>query len=447
MKTQTLKSIATTMLALSFATQAFSAELKLAGRHAQAPTKTMTPELAKRSLKETFEASDSKSPARQNLQNLKRGTQSMFEDSNKDSGNQDRRQSLDGTSNGGGGAAYRLPNGQLVTLPEFGILIQDKLEPTFAGKVYERYPTFCELAPEVKQEIESILLKVRKVVPSFSFHRFESQEAIPDKRELVCKFDVNSVDYERIKQEYRQVLQVFGYRWDADKFVLPAISKNGVTYLLPDFNKLNDTQKAKYMIHEAEMRVGHLRTTPAPTRLQVLERALKIDTLIEQLAFPKPGEDLQIFDVLKRLAKLELINQHDIFGHIMWMLVREMPTELPLYSFIEEHQVDRMRITLNPSFIQELQIKYNLKNNYAAMLDGSEIRLTYYYNQNTHPKLANKYCPRGTLLIFAPEPYNTGRPSTEISFIDCKYNKADYAIKRFELEVAGPFIKSIANPK
>ena len=412
----------------------------------------VAPELAKRSLKETLldglnsnkaQARPSTNPS-QNLQNLKTGTKSLFEDDKTDR-SPNPKQILEGNSNGGGGGAYLLPNGKYATMPEFGILIQDQVSPTTtAGKVYARPPNYCEVSKEVRDEIEKIDLKIRRVIPAFHIQA----DVIPEARKLICKYDVDPEVYERIKQEYRQVLEAAGYQLDEKKFVLPAISENGVTYLLPDYKKLNDdTQRAKYIIHEAEMR--------KPTvlnRVQLLTRALKIDTLIQQIAFPNKGETLKILDVLKRLAKLKLINEQNIFHHIMLMLAGEMNQGLPLSSLIENYAGADLwhPVALSPSMIQELQIQHGLKNKYAEMLEGAVIEFAQKSNSRDQT-LVSKYCrsnngPAVEMLV--PEPGNRAFPAEKMILMFCMGGgDPNIYVSQIRLKQAGPFLESVAYPQ
>lgn len=456
MKTQNFKPFITTMLLMAIATPALSSELTLGQRQVQTARKKMDEGLGRRTSKESmFEGLESKSQKREGLRNQKADSMPQFEKRESDVRN--RQNLMEGNSNGGGGGGYKLANGKIVTLPEFGILIQDNVSPTtFSGKVYPRMPDYCDVSKEVSNKIDEIRMKIRKVVPSFYFR----SSVIPEKRKLICKFDVNPEDYARVKQEYRTLLEAFGYQLDESKFVLPAISENGVTYLLPDYQSdgLDDTQRAKYMIHEAEMREPPLASLmglsllPSPTRMETLERALKIDTLIQQIAFPKEGETLQVFDVLKRLAKLNLINAEDIFHHIMLMLMSELRQELPLYSFIEDNVNLDKEITLNPSFIQELQIQYKLKNNYAEMLDGSVIYFRY-DRLLEDEKRVSKFCGSGIQLSnnkrIVPDPRKYGFPEGAVRVIECgrMFGSIGIDVRYMLLQQAGPFIRSIANPE
>lgn len=364
-------------------------------------------------------------------------------------------QSLDGNSNGGGGVAYKLPDGTAMTLPEFGLLFKDDIAPVTTGKVYARPPTYCEISKEVWEQYHLIEEKVHSVFPSFSIPGTFN----PSQKQLICKMDVNPEIYEQIKREYRLVLEAFGYELEADKMILPAYSENGITYILPDYNLLNDSQKAKYLIHESNMRDIFGSGTQLD-RLQTLERALKIDTLIQHLAFPKPNESLDIMNVLQRMAKLKVINEPRIFDHIMLMLVGELQQlgqELRMQDFTENGDLYE-DLKLDPSWIQELQIRHKLKFNYAEMLEGSVIR--YEGGQHYIENFVTRYCsqdgkrhpriiadPTREIYLASKHYKFFGRqPAARVKLTTCDGSfGTSLQLADVSLRIAGPFIKKLSS--
>lgn len=355
-----------------------------------------------------------------------------------------------GGSHGGGGGAYMLPNGKVVTLPEFGVLIQDNTPSVVTGKTYPRLPKYYSISLAVYEEYERISARVQKIIPSFKI----PGEFSPDKKKLVSKLDVDPNVYEQIKKEYRSVLEAFGYELIDDKFFLPAYSENGVTYILPDFEKLDNVQKAKYLIHEAQMRTSDLE------RIPTLERALKIDTLIQQLAFPKKDERIKILDVLKRLAKLKIIGAEQIFHHVLLMMVQEMGGQIPLFQLLEDafnvhydypSMKFKSKLVFDPSFVQEFQIEYKLKANYAEMLEGvsidiGKLRFPEHYSiyNKTDKTIYKRECPKGAEAFekVIVDPRNESRernlPAQKVVVARCTHGGIE--AYHIDFKNAGPFI-------
>ena len=330
-----------------------------------------------------------------------------------------------GTSNGGGGGAFKLPDGRLATLPEFGIFIRDlTAPPQISGKVYPRPPQVYEASREVREAVDVIQTVLKFQFPMLYY----SPDTLPSLRlkKIITKMDVEPAQYDKAKGEYRELLAAYGYMFEEDKFVLPAYSDNGVTYLFPDFfNKLNDMQRAKYLFHEYTMR-----ETKGLSRMELLARANKIDTLIEEIVFRKTAPPIDEFSILKRFAKLGLVYDQGIFDYIMTSLLKDLKYDLPLVSFIEEPKQADEKNVLDPSFIQEIQIKNNLKTNYAEMLEGTVIIFGKSETDNDYPLISDR-CYSSKQIIEGP--------STSVKF--CQFGITFK--KSIRVYKAGPFIKSV----
>lgn len=78
------------------------------------------------------------------------------------------------------------------------------------------------------------------------------------------------------------------------------------------------------------------------SREEVLERAMKKDTLIEEIVFAKKLADRNDYALLKRIAQVGWMNQARIFNHIVMSAINEMKQakqEIPLLSFIESPDI------------------------------------------------------------------------------------------------------------
>lgn len=318
---------------------------------------------------------------------------------------------------GGGGGIYNPADGTIYTVAETGVS-SSLPEVVTSNKQFKPRPTYYSIPLKVYDNYTEIMQNIRKIIPGFSFSRDFSFS--PSKDQLVSKLDAKSEDfkeiYEKIKNEYRQVYEKLGQTFDSNNFVLTAYTENYVTYILPDFNKLSPMQQAKTLIHEANMRDAYLSTH---TRLETLERALAIDSLIEQLAFPKQNSKLNTFGVLKQMAKLGMIDKNGVFQQILFMMYKDMNETFTTYDLVDlglhfdnNHRVTQKTVKLDGSYIQEIQQQKELKFNYASLLNDSEVRFgsTDFYYDSKHPNVVNKYCSKNTsnneIVKIIPDPFN-----------------------------------------
>jgi hypothetical protein len=276
--------------------------------------------------------------------------------------------SKQGTNSGGGGGAYRTDSGKLVTLPEFGVLIEDKHDPIeTTGKKYKRLPTYYTVSDSTIAQLDKIREKMSDAILGANV----PWNTYAVKKNLIYKTDVDPELYQKIKVEYQAVLEAFGYKLESDRFILPAVTIDSVTYIFPEFDKLTSLQQAKYLIHEAQMRNQESSTSDLD-RVKYLENVLKFDTIIEKILTTNKKK-LDIFNLMKSLVSLNKLNMDHVLQNILKMMADELGRELTFNDFAPDSRY-YLNIAMDPSLIQEIQITNKLKRNYAEMLEGVEIQ-------------------------------------------------------------------------
>ena len=279
----------------------------------------------------------------------------------------------------GGGGGYRI-NGKIVTLPEFGILIEGK-ELTGSGK---RFETYYKLSAETREEVKRIasMLKTK-----FEHIDLNVEKIIGDVNTYISRKNVDLTEYQKIKEEYKKVLEINKFDFQEDKFVLPAVSIKGKTYIFPDFDELTPLQQAKYVYHEFIMRQL---TELEP--VAKLEMTLRFDSLVEKLLKNLPVNEMQ---ALKVMADVKIINKSDLFTNVLVDFIDsvERPVFLDEISQLDLRSKNMSLFNLDPSLIQELQDASQLNVNFAEMLEGVSLLSLEHEIYGGHPGYS-KFCKK-----------------------------------------------------
>lgn len=167
-----------------------------------------------------------------------------------------------------------------------------------------------------------------------------------------------------------------------------------------------------------------------------------------------------------------MIDENVLFQQILFMMYEELKKNFTVKDFIEDelnynsHDVLTIKTaTVNPSYIQVVQDQKELKNNYASMLNGSEVSFgtTNFYFKSKYKKLVEHYCKEmknEDNLRIIPDPFNLSlrdinnndddvnlptngfvlAKCSEVSFPDNWVLK----VAPIVLKKAGPFISKIA---
>lgn len=270
---------------------------------------------------------------------------------------------MEGGMDGGGGGAYRLENGTIVTLPEFGVLFEDKV-PSPIGKTYEKY---YRVSTELNEAIGGIYKNLADKMFSFQFLKPVLNQ---DKTVLITKKNVDSDVYQKVKVQYREVLATFGHKLQDDKFILPAVTVNKKTYIFPDFELLTTQQKAKILVHEYLMR------TLDGDDISRLERILKVDAIIEKVLAKNELTIEEQYAIIFGLGQARVISRPVIAVQLLGLLSLEMD-QLPSIEDLTAITIVGGKFSsyvgpdlyLDGGLIQQLQEEHKLKLNYAAIFD------------------------------------------------------------------------------
>ena len=319
---------------------------------------------------------------------------------------------------GGGGGAYRLDDGRLVTLPEFGILIKDNFWTVqTTGKKYDRY---YKISEELRSEVKSLLHFLKLRIPNFML--YEGLVIPNDKGVFISRENVDSKEYNKIKGEYKEVLASFGYKLEEDKFVLPAVSIGNKTYIFPDFHQLSTSQQAKYLIHEYLMRKNSDRKVGSKKRVERLKLVLQVDTFIEKLITSPPMTNIDPLQLVKVLYSQGLILEDGVFQGIFQSMLEEMKTTIDVKDFTRFfHPSDSL--SLDPSVLQELQEKHQLKRNYAEIFEGTSISFNRIDSEDILK--SDQVCPEDNADYFKNIHLNIYNPYMTY-LVKCRKQRATY---------------------
>lgn len=338
-----------------------------------------------------------------------------------------------GGMDGGGGGAYRLDDGRLVTLPEFGVLIKDSFWTVqTTGKKYDKY---YKISGELRSEVKSLLHFLKLRVPNFMLYE---GLVIPNAKSVfISRENVDPKEYKKIKGEYREVLASFGYKLEEDKFVLPAVSIGNKTYIFPDFHQLTTSQQAKYLIHEYLMRKNSERKVTSKERVERLKLVLQVDTLIEKLITSPPNTNVDPLQLAKVFYSQSLILEDGVFQGIFQAMLDEMKTTIDVKDFTSFFDTSDS-LSLDPSVLQELQDKHQLKRNYAEIFEGTSI--TFNLIDYEDILKSDKVCLEDNADYFKNIHLNIYNPYMTY-LVECRKQRATY----YQVEVLnlGPFLKKL----
>ena len=192
-----------------------------------------------------------------------------------------------GGVHGGGGGVIN-DDGKLKTLAEAGIIIK-RLQTV----IPKDYPDYCEITEATQKALDDVLVKL---APYFkekvslwpeqqSGVEIFRQEVLGSRDTFICVKSIDPKIFEGIKHDYAKVVKDAGFSFPSQNFELAAFALQGSpkTYILPNFDKLNDQQKALILIHEMFMRS----TSEAySTRLQ---KVLALDSAIYKALTETPN--------------------------------------------------------------------------------------------------------------------------------------------------------------
>lgn len=348
-----------------------------------------------------------------------------------------------GGESGGGGGAYKLDNGTVVTLPEFGVLLKDN-GPSVTEK---KFPKYFHASNQVKIELEKINAHFFKLM---AFEGIKISEILPvTNGTIFVQSEIDAELYSKIKAEYKKITMAFGYKFEDEKFILPAVTSEGKTYILPDFDLLSPTRQAKILIHETSMRKKLEEVSNKnKARLIRLQKALTLDSAIEKmLTLDEKSFELQ--PTLMALASLRFIDETQVFRSIFRSMLLEAGKPIPGINLLRRTNYAAEADPVDPSLFQEIQEKYNLKTNYAEMFEGTTLFASAAFTfarekENFYNTEAIQLCSSALITDDSPNRVFFIHKN-EVKFIWCGDGNDQAIMIRPEVSLAGPFIKSFFN--
>jgi hypothetical protein len=166
-----------------------------------------------------------------------------------------------------------------MTLPEAGIILSraSNLIPGLADSDQVQSPYF--ISKETRDKVKEIL----KALPEGdSLQGQLFNEVMAQRSTFIPADQIDPAEFDKIAQDYSNALKAYGYDLNLPSFTLAAISKDGKTYILPNFKNLSPEQQAMILIHERFMRVllQPRDGKPAVSMDVLLPRVLELDGLI-----------------------------------------------------------------------------------------------------------------------------------------------------------------------
>jgi hypothetical protein len=295
------------------------------------------------------------------------------------------RKNAEGGVHGGGGGLLR-QNGQLKTLAEAGIILE-RLDTV----VPKEYPEYYEISEGTQKELREICMKL---APYF----VEKANLWPDKnsgadvlfssamggRDTFIR--VKSADPKllaSIKADYVKVIKSAGIDLPIDNFELAAFTRVK-TYILPNFDELNDRQKALILIHELFMRLADEDYGTYLAKVLVFDSAIykaltQVQTDESTLKFLKAGRDLGIITKSPEMFQLQMV-QNRLNRPLLLSELLLSPAFWP-YSLVPNDERNRM----DPSLLRKFEA---VLPGVAQALDNLEIHyeenLTRIYADRAH---------------------------------------------------------------
>ena len=234
---------------------------------------------------------------------------------------------------GGGGVVKR--EGTLQTLAEAGIFF-NRVATVFPE---EQYPQYYKFSEAIRNEIAEI----QKWIPV-------SLPIIPDRASFFKQKQLNEADYNKIANDYSNVIKSYGHNLDPASLLFVAFSKDNKTFLLPTFDDLKPRQQALIMYHEYFMRTKI--ELPVERRLELI---LRFDSYLYKIL---SGDQSVYYDYLKTLVEMNLITHLDIKKLYFVKLIRESKTPLFLGNLAIDGAKNLRQtgtMTIDPSLLQEFK--------------------------------------------------------------------------------------------
>ncbi len=184
-----------------------------------------------------------------------------------------------GTDFGNGGGVYIREN-QVKTLAEAGTILDQS-----SHVVIGEYPRLYIIPAETR---DTLRLMIRSLpIPEFMGDKL--YEKVMGRRDQFMKSTkIDEGEYARIVADYANVLKHANAPLDEGSFQLAAVSKGGKTYILPNFEKLSQRQKALILVHEYFMREFESKVSHAKLLPMVLEMDSQLFQLLEDRNKGKP---------------------------------------------------------------------------------------------------------------------------------------------------------------
>ncbi|MBL7670136.1 MAG: hypothetical protein JNM39_06595 [Bdellovibrionaceae bacterium] len=266
-----------------------------------------------------------------------------------------------------GGVGMVRDGDKLKSLAEIGILFEK------AAQSIPQYPVCYEIDKETREIVQKYMTILDKKVPGI---RGLTEEVLGHRCTFIDQSLIEPATLERIKSEYVGVLKKYNKSLDPALLEFPAYSKDGLTYILPDFkdnNLIAPERKARALIHEHWMR-----DYPHLAFGERLALALEMDTQVFLLLSTSP-EKFDKFDPLPMLAILQQMKrvQPSVLSNSLLLYVQQLIGRPLLLSDLVLDPSDLgkghyNKTPFHPSLIQKLNLDHgNTNPGLASVFDGA----------------------------------------------------------------------------
>lgn len=314
-----------------------------------------------------------------------------------------------GQGSGGGGVYER--NGQIQTLPEAGVILEraQNLIPRTTVKYYK-------ISDSVKEQLAEIIKDLD--APWLGGELF--LKAVIGKRDKFVSLDnLDQKELQSISAEYSRVLAINGYVLDESAFQLPAVSRDGKTYILPPFERLSDFQKSLILIHEYFMRYfaannGESIIYPKTRwdNKELLARTLAIDSQIYKILNAKrKNENFEHLPLSMAFADIGFFHSVDVSNALALDIIRDLSRSLKRPLKASDFVVD-FENPVNRAHRVDTAILREITNNKKILylLEDARFYIIPWFPE--HASKINRFCEEknsspGDAFIIQDIPYDT----------------------------------------